>query len=422
MGWIGGWGRAAGVVALVVLAVPALGLVPAAFLDRGPGGEVRLSSLPIALAMLDPFVWQCARNSSAVAGVVALGSAAVGVGLGVILGRRRFWGRPLLAALALAPLAAGVLLIAPGVAQLVGGADSLDWLAARSLLGWSCEDLARWAGLAWVGLACGVPLVILATTSALARVEAAWADAARAHGASGWRIWLDLTWPVIRPDVARTAAAVFALTLVEPVGPTALGLRRTLAAQMLEAARTLDDPTRAATLALISVAIACLGRALILRAAGPPCLVAGHGHGPMGPSPPSGRWGSLGSVAILSAWAAFALGPAASTLGRGLRGGRRVGRPGLGLAGGGLAGRPGGAGLGVELCGDGGPGSGAGPGDPGGVHGDGGGIGRSAGSSGASGRSRRRRSRSGRWRRRGWSRPWRIPRAMADGSTPWRWS
>jgi len=304
MGWFRGLGRIAGLGLLAALAVPALALLPAAVLDRGPGGDVRLSWLPIALAALDPFVWQCARNSAAVAALVTAGSVAVGVGLGTVFGRR-FWGRPVLSALAMGPMAAGALLIAPGVDGLIGGESSL---------GYSCEDLARWSGLVWIGLACGAPLVILATTSALARVEPAWADAARAHGASRARVWLDVTWPVIRPDVARAAAAVFALNVAEPVGPIVLGLRRTLAVPMLDAARRLDDPTRAATLALLAIAIAALGRALVLLWGGHRCL--GPDHGTNQPRPAAGWRASWVSIAILTAWAAFALGPAVAMLGR----------------------------------------------------------------------------------------------------------
>ncbi len=321
MGWLRGLGRVAGGGLLVALVVPALAPWASAVLDRGPRGSARLSPLPAALAAFDPFVWQCARNSAAVAGVVAAGSIVLGVGLGVLAGRGRFWGRPILSGLALAPLAAGSLLIAPGVEVLMGGGRSWDWLAARSALGYSCEDLARWAALAWVGLATGVPLVILATSSALARLDPAWAEAARAVGASRARIWRDVTWPIIRPEVARAAAAVFALALVEPAGPQALGLRRTLAVQILDAARRLDDPTRAATLAVLAILIAAVGRSLIARWAGP----TGPGprpepHPAHDYQPPTGRRAAWATVPILAAWALFAVGPAVVTLSRAFEG------------------------------------------------------------------------------------------------------
>ncbi len=307
--------RVAGVGLLAALVLPGLAPWAAAILDRRAGGEAARPSLfPIALAALDPFVWRCARNSAAMAVLVAAGSAAVGVSLGMLAGLRRFWGRPALAALAITPMAAGPLLIASGVELVVGGEAAWAWLAARTALGYSTEDLARWSALAWVGLACGAPLVAMATASALEKVEAAAVEAARAVGASRWRAWRDVTWPAIRPDLGRATAAVFALTLAEPAGPLVLGLRRTLAVQMIDATRRLDEPTRAATLAVLAALIAALGHSLIVRLGG---RSAGRRRpGIAHPSPSAGRRGGSIAVLILGAWAAFALGPAVLVLAR----------------------------------------------------------------------------------------------------------
>ncbi len=68
--------------------------------DRGGDGAPRLSAFPAALVVLDPLVWRCVRNSVAVASAVTVGSLVVGTGLGMLLGRRRFWGRWLLGGLA----------------------------------------------------------------------------------------------------------------------------------------------------------------------------------------------------------------------------------------------------------------------------------------------------------------------------------
>ena len=263
MGWLGGLARLTGGSLLAVLLLPSLAAWPSAFLDRGPDGSPRASIFPIALTLFDPFVWACARNSLVVAATVAAGSLVVGVGLGLIVGRWRFWGRAPLWALAIVPMLAGPLLVAPGIGLALGGHRGWDWLAARSTLGMSAESLARWAALAWSGLAGGAPLVALATVAALGRVDPSWSEAARSVGASRARAWRDVVWPILRPGVARASAVVFTLTLVEPAGPLILGLRRTLAVQMIDAARRLDQPTRAATLALLAIAIAAAGRVAI---------------------------------------------------------------------------------------------------------------------------------------------------------------
>jgi ABC-type Fe3+ transport system permease subunit len=315
MGWLGGLGRIAGLGLLAALLLPILAPWASAVLDLGPDGPARLSGFPLALAAFDPFVLEAARNSTILAGLVAGGSLVLGVGLGHLAGPGRFRGRASLRALAILPMAAGPLLIAPGILLLIGGPRRWDWLAARSLVGCSCEDLARWAALGWAGVAWGTPLVALATEAALRRVDPAWSEAARAVGASPWRAWRDVTWPVLRPEAARAAASVFTLALVEPAAPLVLGLRRTLAVQMLGAANRLDQPTRAAILALFSILIAVLARTAILRWVGPSALPAARAR----PDPltiPAGRRRTLASLAILAGWSVVAAGPVAALLWR----------------------------------------------------------------------------------------------------------
>ncbi len=296
-----------GACLLVALLLPALAILPSAVVDRGPDGRARVSPFPIAIAAFDPFVWTCARNSAAVASAVAAGSLAIGVGLALLVHRRRFWGRTVLWALAILPLAGGPLLIAPGVETILGGDRGREWLAARSILGISADGLVRWAALVWVGLASGVPLVALATGSALRRVDPAWVDAARGVGAARGRVWREIVWPILRPTSARAASMVFTLALVEPAGPLILGLRRTLAVQMLGAATRDDQPTRAATLALLSIAIAAAGRILIGWWGGRSCArdVVPDAQGPafLG-----FRRASAASLTLLT-WILFALGP-----------------------------------------------------------------------------------------------------------------
>ncbi len=318
MGGLRWLGRALGSALLLMLFVLALAPGPAAVLDRGPRDEVRASPLPPALVLFDPATWQAVRNSSALAAAVTLGSVALGVGLGLVAGGRRFWGRVPLSALAIAPLTLGPMIAAPGLVMALGGPRGWDWLAARSVLGVSCEDLARWAMLAWVEVGSGVPLVILATTGALARLEPAWSDAARAVGASRRRIWRDVTWPILRADVARAAAAVFALTLLEPAGPSILGLRRTVAVQILEAARRLDQPTRPATLAVLASTIA-LAAWLAIRRWGGATVDRGPFDLAPSPTPPrAGRSRGLASAALLAAWSTATVGPGLLALARAL--------------------------------------------------------------------------------------------------------
>jgi hypothetical protein len=101
---IRGLGRGATAGLWIVALIPALGLILASVLDRGPTGLVRISAFPMALEVWDPFVRDCLWNSVAVASVVAMGSLVMGIGLARIVARWRFWGRTPLAALTFAPM------------------------------------------------------------------------------------------------------------------------------------------------------------------------------------------------------------------------------------------------------------------------------------------------------------------------------
>ena len=131
-------------------------------------------------------------NSVAVALCVTLGSLVLGIGLARIVVRWRFWGRPVLAALTLAPLVVPPLFGAIGLRRLAGALPASGWLAIGSPAGW--------IGWVWVALASGVPLVALATAAALKRSDPAWEDAARLAGSTDRRTWWQLIWPGRAPE------------------------------------------------------------------------------------------------------------------------------------------------------------------------------------------------------------------------------
>ena len=101
----------------LVFLAPVLALLPAAVLDIGPEPEsrIRFSLFPLALALLDPLVWTCIWNSLAVAGIVALGSLLIGVAVGGLVTVFRFWGRPALAAMIIAPAIVSPAFLALGI-------------------------------------------------------------------------------------------------------------------------------------------------------------------------------------------------------------------------------------------------------------------------------------------------------------------
>ncbi len=299
---IRGLGRGATTGLWLVALIPAMGLIAAAVLDRGPTGDVRASAFPMALAVWDPFVWDCLWNSVAVASIVAMGSLVVGIGLARIVARWRFWGRTPLAALTFAPLVVPPVFGAIGLRGLLGPPEAWPRVAVGTWI--SPGDWGGWLGWIWLGLASGVPLVAMATAHALAQIGPACEDSARLAGASRRQVWRRLIRPLVRPGAARAAAGVFAWTLLEPGAPLVLGLRRTLSFQVVEAALGPDPFPRAAVLTLAGLAVATLGR-LALRSWGglpaPPSTIALVARGDRA----SARRAS-GFVLVLVTWGALA--------------------------------------------------------------------------------------------------------------------
>ncbi|MFO0908537.1 MAG: Fe3+ ABC transporter permease [Isosphaeraceae bacterium] len=278
MRWVRGAGRAAGAVLWLIVLLPVLALGPAAVFDCGPGGDARLTPFPAALALLDPYTWLCVRNSLGVALVTTLGSAVLGMSGARVAMSFRFWGRPILGALAAALLAVPPAFNAIGFQGWFGGGG-----VAR-LPAWPVDP--GWLGWFWSAIGPGSALVGLATAASLREVDPVWYEAARLAGARRRDAWRWLVSPVVWPDAARALVAVFTLTLLDPGPALVLGLRRTLGYQIVEAAWAFAEPGqsgRAVVLTLLGVALAWVGRELIRVGSGSPL------EGASNPSEPEPR-------------------------------------------------------------------------------------------------------------------------------------
>ena len=175
-----------GALAWVVALAPIVALIPASFLDRGPGGSCRLSFFPMALTALDPHIWECFRNSILMAMAVALASRFLGVGIADIVTRRRFWGRPILAVLTCTGLVAPPAFLAVGLRAL--------FVSDAPRFNESFRPFAGWIAWFWVALSCALPLVVLAAVSGLRQFNPSAEDAARLEGASRGRVWRQFLW------------------------------------------------------------------------------------------------------------------------------------------------------------------------------------------------------------------------------------
>ncbi|MHB1557371.1 MAG: ABC transporter permease family protein, partial [Isosphaeraceae bacterium] len=237
------WARGAiGMVAGAIAVLPAAALGLAALVDRGENGELRPPWFPLALFVSDPFARTCVRNSLIFAVAVTVASLVLGVGLGMAVVRGRSWGRGAIRAMLASMLAASPACLALGIVGLLERRGAHEAPAAWRASAYGGVSLESWSGLpawgwwAWATLPASVALVALATASGVDRVGATWLDAARLSGAGPLGSWYRVTWPMIRPRAARAAAIVFPMALLEPGAPLILGLRRTLAYQIVESA------------------------------------------------------------------------------------------------------------------------------------------------------------------------------------------
>jgi iron(III) transport system permease protein len=252
----------------VALGMPILALPLAVLWDRGPRGETRVSAhlFPLALWLLDDFAWTCARNSLVFAVAVSTLSLLIGGILGWLVARRRFWGRGLWRTLLFALVAVAPAYLALGLVGLWGWPRPWPWPIAPAIA--SGVSLESWLGLPlwclwiWTTLPWGVALVALATTSAVERLEPSWDDAARLSGAGALRAWHTLSWPLVRPSSCRAAALVFVFALAEPGAVVVLGLRRTLAFQIIDLVRRGEPFPAAAVWAVMTGVFGIVGWAV----------------------------------------------------------------------------------------------------------------------------------------------------------------
>jgi ABC-type Fe3+ transport system permease subunit len=259
---------------------PAAALVVAILVDEGPSGEARASShfFPLVLWLFDDFAWTCARNSVIFALVVSVSSLVLGVGLRCALARVWLPGRSACGAAVVAVAAISPAFLALGLKGLFGEPERWPWPFATIDGGSPGASLEAWSGVPlwlmwiWATVPAGAALVALACESSFRRLDPSWDRAARLAGANSFRIARDLSWPIVRPAAARAAGIVFVLAIVEPGAPLVLGLRRTLAFQIVDGAGGSSPFPRTAVWALSAALLGLCGCLIFRWIGGAPIL------------------------------------------------------------------------------------------------------------------------------------------------------
>lgn len=134
----------------------------------------------------------------------------IGVSLGWLLARKRFFGRELLDAavtlpLVLPPTVLGYyLLVVLGRRSFIGG--SIEALTGHSLV-------FTWVGAVVAAAIGALPLMVKTSRSAIAAVDTNLEDAARTLGQSEWRVFLRVTMPLASRGLIAAAMLSFARAL-----------------------------------------------------------------------------------------------------------------------------------------------------------------------------------------------------------------
>jgi molybdate transport system permease protein len=134
----------------------------------------------------------------------------LGVGLGWLLARRRFWGRELLDSIVTLPLVLPPTVLGYYLLVLLGRASPVG-RAIESLTGQTL--VFTWQGAVVAATVGALPLMVKTSRSAIASVDKTLEDAARTLGQSEWRVFWRVTLPLALRGIVAAAMLAFARAL-----------------------------------------------------------------------------------------------------------------------------------------------------------------------------------------------------------------
>ncbi len=163
------------------------------------------------------FLWGCVLNSLLVAILTTIVTTLVSLPLAYWFTRRRFFGQTLLAACLLVPLILPPFVGALGMERFLNPYGTLNlwlmeagWMDPASPIDWlAVGDVGGLFGIVIVEVLHLYPIMYLNVAAALANVDPAMEEAARNLGASEWRVFRTVTFPLMLPGYFAGATIVF---------------------------------------------------------------------------------------------------------------------------------------------------------------------------------------------------------------------
>jgi len=255
------------------VALPLVGVVLGVLLIVGPflaglarslmlwvGEDPHLSLANFAWLFTDRRIHQAALNSL-ICGVGAMSlSLVLGTSLAWIVSRTDVPGREWFKTLNLIPFFFSPYVGAIGWIFLVAPYSGLMQTSIGALTGESIEgpNIYSLAGVIWILSLFYTPYVYLFVISPLQRMDAAFEDAARVHGASFWTTIRLITLPLLQPGLLSAALIVFVTSaglFDVPLALTATKGIRTMPTEVFALVRYPSDLGRAAAFGILITAI-----------------------------------------------------------------------------------------------------------------------------------------------------------------------
>ena len=231
----------AGLFLVVFFLVPYLNMVRMSFLTKAQGAAfTNVMTLENYLRVLgDAFYWRVIGRTFWLAGLTTVFTVLLGYPLAYAIARASGPRRPILLMLLLAPLLVGAVVRSYGWMILLGRVGLINQMLRA--LGWREAELMYNTLGVIIGLVhVYLPFMVLAVAGALEQIQADVELAARSLGASPWRTFWRVTWPLSLPGVFSGGILVFVLALSAYVIPILLGGNNVLVMPMLVVQMLLD--------------------------------------------------------------------------------------------------------------------------------------------------------------------------------------
>lgn len=217
---------AIGAFLVAFLVVPVATVVYAAFADAGTGFTLaHFAAFAQISLMRESFA-----NSLYVAGTTVLAASLIAVPLAYLTARFEFRGALLIQTLGVLPLVMPAFVGAAAMQMLFGRSGSVN-LLLKDAFGVTIPFMEGLNGVIFVETLHYFPFILLNLAAALANIDPAMEESAQNLGASGWRLFRKVVFPLALPGYVAGASLVFIKVFDDLGTPLVLNVTNMLAPQ-----------------------------------------------------------------------------------------------------------------------------------------------------------------------------------------------